>query len=234
MLTWKRWRIQLLLWEGFWNQFEIGMETWNWIPRTSTATHTTKQVQGSKERETGKWCKSDISLSRGCLVSKRKIQMWNYHVILLFLCAALQQRSAAYQPLCDRFNVIIHLSSRTDAEVNNEAKNVPVLTLETPVVWEIVQFVALFKPRSYFTPPQHAVSLHAKGLADTLPVNVARRIFLSMIGKDRSDTDNISLIKNYLRTTMTHERLCSVPLGCWEQRLQDDAVWWVSQRFRRC
>ena len=54
-------------------------------------------------------------------------------------------------------------------------------------VEENVQFAAFAKLRSSLTPSQHVVLIYDEGLADTLlGVNVALRIYLSMIGSSSS------------------------------------------------
>ncbi|KAK4881074.1 hypothetical protein RN001_004393 [Aquatica leii] len=81
---------------------------------------------------------------------------------------------------------------------------------------EIVQFAAFAELRLCLTPSQQAVLLHDEGVASTFPgVNVALRIYLSMMVTNCSEERSFSklaLIKNYLRTTMTHERLSALCL----------------------
>lgn len=58
-------------------------------------------------------------------------------------------------------------------------------------------------------------SYRFKGLADTFPrVNVALKIYLSIMvtSSGERSCSKLALIKNYLRTTMTHERLSALCL----------------------
>ena len=110
-------------------------------------------------------------------------------------------------------------SDKNKIEIRSEAEKLITAfprDFSNVLIEEIVQFAAFAKLRSCLTPSQQAVLLHDEGLADTFPnVNVALRIYLSMMVANCSGERSFSklaLIKNYLRTTMTHEKLSDLCL----------------------
>ena len=154
-----------------------------------------------------------------CLGAIGKVRCGSFNVILDQLSVALQERRVAYQSVYDRFKVIVNLCSLPDAEIRSEAEKLITAfprDFSNVLIEEIVQFAAFAKLRSCLTPSQQALLLHDEGLADTFPnVNVALRIYLSMMVANCSGERSFSklaLIKNYLRTTMTHEKLSALCL----------------------
>ena len=163
---------------------------------------------------------SPTSVSEEVVLSPReRFRCETFNVILDQLSVALQQRRVACQAVYDRFKVIVILCSLPDAEIKTKAKNITSAfpqDFSRVFVEEIVQFAAFAKLRSCLAPSQQAVLLHDEGLADTFPgVNVALRIYSSMmvtIFSGERSFSKLALIKNYLRTTMTHERLSALCL----------------------
>ena len=135
------------------------------------------------------------------------------------LTVALQARREAYQSVYDKFKLVVNLCEMDDEEIRNEAGK---LVLAFPndftevLADESIQFAAFSKLRSCLTPSEQAFMLYEEGIADTFPsMNVALRIFLSMMVTSCSGERSFSklaLIKNHMRSSMSHERLSALCL----------------------
>ena len=167
------------------------------------------------------------------LTPRNKFMVSTYFPIVDELCAALKQRLKAYNVLRGRFGFLSDMLSLSTNELRvgaaNHVKCYP-NDLEESLEFEIVQFAAIMNSVNTATVGKESsitqvdkseelemfLIIHSNHWIETFPnVEIALRIYLCMFVTNCTGERSFSklrLIKNYLRITMGHDRLCSLAL----------------------